>query len=301
MAVQGLLHYALEVPDPAIGRGFYQDFGLEDCSDRITRLRPFGLKREVVQLYPGPRKRLHHFAFSAPGEHLQAVRDSLARNKVAEIDAPRGAPDGGVWLRDPGGYAINVRPEAMEVPPPDAAIPWNSPGRPQRVNQRGCPEEDYAAKPRRLGHILLFTVSLDRDIDFYTRVLGMKLTDRAENDIAFLRCSTDHHNLAIVTSPGPGFHHASYEVGSVDEVAMGAQRMLARGWKPASGLGRHVIGSNFFYYIYDPWDSMVEYYVDMDHVSPELPWEPRNFPAGEGIRRWGQLDPEEFAQNHELR
>jgi len=49
----------------------------------------------------------------------------------------------------------------------------------------------------------------------------------------------------------------------VDEIAMGAQRMRESGWEPGWGLGRHVIGSNYFYYIRDPWGSFAEYFFDL--------------------------------------
>lgn len=67
-----------------------------------------------------------------------------------------------------------------------------------------------------------------------------------------MRCSTDHHNIAFAKSSHKGFHHASYEVGSFDEVGMGGMWMREQGWEPAWGLGRHAIGSNVFYYIKDP-------------------------------------------------
>ena len=37
MAVRSLLHYALEVPDQALGQRYYQDFGLVDESGRGAR------------------------------------------------------------------------------------------------------------------------------------------------------------------------------------------------------------------------------------------------------------------------
>ncbi len=50
MAVRVLLHYALEVPDPAVGETFYRDFGLVNeggeavwcaCDPRVSRGRQF--------------------------------------------------------------------------------------------------------------------------------------------------------------------------------------------------------------------------------------------------------------------
>src|SRR5260370_35485306 len=114
----------------------------------------------------------------------------------------------------------------------------------------------------------------------------MKVSDRSQTIIAFLRCTTDHHNLALLASPGPGFHHGSFEVGGVDEIALGAQRMLDAGRPPGWGLGRHVIGSDFFYYGRDPWGSFAEYFPDPDSNPEQCPWEPPDFPAEQRAHRW---------------
>jgi catechol 2,3-dioxygenase-like lactoylglutathione lyase family enzyme len=301
MAVKALLHYALEVPDQTVGERFYRNFGLVDEPGRgsAVHLRPGPLKRETVLLYGGPRKRLHHVAFGAPGEELEATRESIRRAGVEEVDPPRGAPEGGLWIRDPDGNAVNIRQEAAEAPPADPPLTLNTPGHITRVAARGYPE-GLEARPRRLGHVLLFTPDVDRQIDFYSRVLGMRLSDRARSIVAFLRCTTDHHNLAFLTSQGPGFHHGSFEVGNVDEIAMGAIQMQEAGWQPGWGLGRHVIGSNFFFYIRDPWGSFAEYFHDLDYIPEGCAWEARDFPEQDALYKWGPPVPDDFDLNREL-
>jgi catechol 2,3-dioxygenase-like lactoylglutathione lyase family enzyme len=301
MAVKALLHYALEVPDQTVGEKFYRAFGLveDPARDSAVHLRPAVVKRDAVLLYPGPRKRLHHLAFGAPGDEFEATREALRRAGVPEVDPPRGGPEGGFWVRDPDGNLLNIRPEAPEAPPPDPPLRLNAPGRIARVAERGYPERG-GARPRRLGHVLLFTGDLARATDFYTRVLGMKFSDRVPSAIAFLRCTPDHHNLALLASRGPGFHHGSYEVGSIDEIAMGAQAMLEAGCQPGWGPGRHVIGSNFFYYVRDPWGSFAEYFHDIDHIPEDCAWQARDFPPEDALYRWGPPVPEDFAFNREL-
>ncbi len=302
MAVRALLHYALEVPDAGAGEKFYSNFGLAKAPSRDTavRLRPAPLQRESVLLYDGPKKRLHHLAFGAPGDEYQATREAVRRAGIHEIDPPRGAPEGGFWVRDTDGNRVNIRDEGRVLPPPDPPLALNSPGHIAREVRRGCPDPAEGARPRRLGHVLLFTGDLQRQLDFYTRVLGMKLTDRSRQVIVFLRCTPDHHNLAFLASKGPGFHHGSFEVGNVDEIAMGAANMQEAGWQPGWGLGRHVIGSNFFYYIRDPWGSFAEYFHDLDYIPEQCAWEPRDFPEAEALYRWGPPVPDDFALNREL-
>jgi catechol 2,3-dioxygenase-like lactoylglutathione lyase family enzyme len=300
MPVRALLHYALEVPDQQVGETFYRRFGLAQTPGRggAVRLRPAPLAKDAVLLYAGPRKRLHHLAFGAPGDALDEVKDTLRRTGVREVDPPRDAPDGGFWIRDPDGNAVNIRPEAGEAPPPDPPLTINSPGHVSRRGRRGY-REDLEARPRRLGHVLLFTPNLDRQLDFYVRVLGMRLSDRARSVVAFLRCTTDHHNLAFLTSKAPGFHHGSFEVGSIDEIAQGAQRMRDGGFEQGWGLGRHVIGSNFFYYVRDPWGSFAEYFHDIDHIPEDCAWEARDFAEQDALYQWGPPVPPYFAENAE--
>src|SRR5437870_13557402 len=87
MAVKALLHYALEVPDQGAGEKFYSNFGLIDAPGRdgAVRLRPAPLQRESVLLYGGPRKRLHHLAFGAPGDEYAATREAVRRAGIREI------------------------------------------------------------------------------------------------------------------------------------------------------------------------------------------------------------------------
>lgn len=300
MPVRALLHYALEVPDQRVGEKFYRKFGLVEGQARGEKfsLRPAKIHQEVVLLYPGPRKRLHHLAFGAPGDHFEQVKESLHRAGVREVDPPRGGPEGGIWIHDPDGNAVTIRPETAEVPPPDPPLAINSPGHVARVAIRGY-RENLDSRPRRLGHVLLFTPDIARQIDFYARVLGMRLSDRAQSVVAFLRCTTDHHNLAFLASKAPGFHHGSFEVGSVDEIAVAAQRMREAGFEEGWGLGRHVIGSNFFYYVRDPWGSFAEYFHDIDYIPEDCAWEARDFPEQDALYQWGPPLPPYFAENTE--
>jgi catechol 2,3-dioxygenase len=55
--------------------------------------------------------------------------------------------------------------------------------------------------------------SIDKGIEFYSNVLGMRLSDRS-GDVAFLHGihGSDHHLIAFVKSQKPGLHHFSWDV-----------------------------------------------------------------------------------------
>jgi catechol 2,3-dioxygenase-like lactoylglutathione lyase family enzyme len=157
------------------------------------------------------------------------------------------------------------------------------------------------ARPTRLGHVLRFTPQLERMLDFYTRVAGLKLSDRAQDIVAFLHThgGSDHHVLAFLASDRPGFHHASFEVGNIDEIGLGARRMLDRGYRDGWGFGRHVIGSNFFHYVRDPWMSLAEYFCDIDYIPADADWQPTNYAPQDALYVWGPQPPEAFGTNFE--
>jgi catechol 2,3-dioxygenase-like lactoylglutathione lyase family enzyme len=300
MPVKGLIHYALEVPKANTWEKFYQDFGLEETDSRGNSIQ-FKTSRGSGELllYEGPKKRLHHIALAAPGDEFEAVRAALKRANVPEIDPPKDAPQVGVWFRDPDGNLINVRQEAKPVIPPEPPRAYNVPGNPTRPPAtRNVPDFDRA-QPRRLGHVLFFTPDPDAATRFYTETLGFKVSDLVPGVLSFMRCTTDHHNIAFAKSTHRGFHHASYEVGSFDEIGMGAMHMKESGWEPAWGIGRHVIGSNVFYYIKDPSGSYAEYFHDIDYIPEDAEWQPREWDPKYALYCWGPDVPADFIVNKE--
>ena len=154
--------------------------------------------------------------------------------------------------------------------------------------QRGAPFRRDVARvtPRRLAHVLLFTRDVEKAVQFYTRTLGLRLSDRSGDGIAFLHgiYGSDHHMIAFVKSSAPGLHHLSWDVGSVDDIGRAAMHMLDKGFARGWGLGRHVLGSNFFHYVGDPWGSFSEYSAGIDFVPAELRLEERR-PRAARIRR----------------
>ena len=86
--------------------------------------------------------------------------------------------------------------------------------------------------------------------------------------VAFLRNGNggDHHVIALAQSEKPGFHHASFEFGTVDDIGVAAANMAKKGHKHCWGFGRHVVGSNYFHYFRDPWGNRIQV-VDMHDES----------------------------------
>jgi catechol 2,3-dioxygenase-like lactoylglutathione lyase family enzyme len=155
--------------------------------------------------------------------------------------------------------------------------------------------------PRYLSHILQFTPDVARMRAFCDRVLGLRLSDRSGEHIAFLHTphGSDHHLVAFAQSHAPGLHHSSWDVGSVDEVGRGMEQMRTAGWAAGWGVGRHVLGSNFFHYVEDPWGSYCEYSAGIDYVPAGLDWPAADHPPEDSLYVWGPALPPQFITNHE--
>lgn len=105
--------------------------------------------------------------------------------------------------------------------------------------------------------------------------------------------------LAFIQSTAPGYHHSAWDVGSINDVGLGAAQMAAAGYERGWGLGRHVLGSNYFHYVRDPWGSYAEYSFDMDFVPAGLDWPSMNASPENSLSLWGPAPPQEFVDNAE--
>jgi hypothetical protein len=95
-------------------------------------------------------------------------------------------------------------------------------------------------------------------------------TDRVAKVGVFMRApgDTDHHTLLLCHRPDRNqINHCAFEVARVDEVIVGANDMIERGWHEARRLGRHTVGSNIFRFIHAPCGGRVEFAADMDRVD----------------------------------
>ncbi len=296
--ISGLHHYALEVPDLAVAEGFLQDFGLETGEkDGSLVARCPGRDQEQVRLVEAPAKRLHHVAFTLHPGTVDSLRAALDRAGTPVFEPPPGANQDGLWIRDPDGTPVQLLGQPQAPARPAAEVLVNMGGTQQRVNVAQWTVATQDVLPRRLGHSLLFTAQPGPMTDFYTRGLGLRDSDTIHHDrVTFHNAGPgDHHVFGFIASSHRGFHHASFEVPSIDAIAVGADRMRSRGRPEGWGLGRHTIGSNFFHYSPDPWGSWIEWFSDIDQIDDC--WVANDWEVPPHL--WGVPPPETFLANQE--
>ena len=77
-------------------------------------------------------------------------------------------------------------------------------------------------------------------------------------------------------------------------------RMQAAGFNEGWGVGRHVLGSNYFYYAQDPWGSWCEFSAAIDYIPAELDWQALDHPPEDSFYLWGpEIKPIFFANSEE--
>lgn len=301
LAVHSIDHFGLEVPDLEEARRFYETFGLEVKGDGDTlSLHTFGNPHRWGRLFRADTKRLHYLSFGIYAEDEDSFADHLDRCSVNMIDPPEGGDAAGIWFEGFDGLPINLVVADKVSPAEKAAFEALSvgPGESGAVFNSSSP----VTRPRRLSHFAIYTSDVTAAIDWYESVLGLRLSDGSGPVVAFLHGAhgSDHHLLALVGSSHCGYHHSSWDVASVQEVGLGSAQMMRAGYAKGWGVGRHVLGANYFYYATDPWGSHAEYSADMDFIPADCDWprKPDHAPE-DSFYLWGPDVPEGFVENTE--
>ena len=297
MPLHRLTRLVLGVPDIDATAVFYRDLGLEEVGPARFASADGG---EQLALVEAPHRRVVEIGL---GVDAPDDLDRLDR-QLGTIGAAAKRDGGELVSADPGtgaGVRIGVAPRIVPEPAPRA--PTNAPGRAERTNARAAAIElEPPVRPSKLAHVVLVSPDAEATRRFFLEGLGFKLSDRVGDVISFLRCSTDHHNVAVQAGPASFMHHAAWELADAAEIGRGAQRMVeADPVRHIWGLGRHYIGSNFFWYLRDPAGNFAEYTCDVDVIPDDEKWEPGVFEMGKvALFTWGPPPPPSFLEPEDL-
>lgn len=300
LGIHSMDTFNMIVPDLTVAEGFYKNFGLDVREESNgLGLYTYGLEHRWASLNEGARKALNNLSFAVFEEDFDPIRRRIEEMGIKLIDPPQGWDSHGIWFRDPFGILIELKIAEKTSPneKTDFAVPSVAAGQMGSMRRSKAP----VVRPRRLAHLLIFTPSVPESISFFSRVLGLRLSDRSGDGICFMHGihGSDHHLIAFAKSSAPGLHHCSWDVGNVNDIGLGAMQMADKGFSDGWGLGRHVLGSNYFHYVKDPWGSYSEYSADIDYIAVDNEWEPGDYPAEDSIYLWGPDIPSDFVHNYE--
>lgn len=173
-------------------------------------------------------------------------------------------------------------------------------------------------KVARLGHVGIAVSDLDRSVEFYTEVLGMKLTELFRYDEstaghgvavlsgAFVRGDRDtiHHRLSIFTLRNPvapppgvrtlGLHHIAFEFDTREDLLTLYQRFKSDEI-PIVNARIGGPGNHARFYGLDPDGNVLEFYSNIDQIG----WDevPHAYPPIQIV----ELDDFDFDEYERLR
>ncbi len=286
MALHRFLGMKIGVPAPDELAAGYAEIGLvgegdcwgtEDCPGQI-------------RIVEAPYRQLRAMRLGCEDESDLAVLAS--RLEALGVPFRRGAEQ--LTCTDPSGHwgvVVEVAPAGALAPRP--ARSTNGPGQRQRAGERAdVVAEARPRPPRRLGHVVLGSPDPLGSAKFFLEGIGFRLSDQVAGLLSFMRCSSDHHNLLVQPAPVPYLNHYAFEYDDIDAVGAAARRYLdAHDDRHVGGLGRHVVGSNVFWYLNDPCGTMVEFFSDMDDIPDDDAWEPRTDWGLDRFSAWGPKEP----------
>lgn len=295
MAMHGLDSLVIGVPNVGETKEYYREFGLGTDEDWLTT----GDGGRQLKVVHAPTRRLVEMSVRVDDpEDLDRAERSLAAIDVTSTR--RGTSLTAIEPVSGFRVTLTVTGRIQQIVRPPVA--YNGPGRIERAGSRapGIVRIE-PVQPRRLGHVVVGSTDHEASMRFFVDGLGFKVSDYIVGQGAFMRCSTDHHNVLVIGTPVNFLHHTAWQVDDIDDVGRGAFSMLEdHPERHVWGLGRHHAGSNFFWYLKDPAGNFSEYYSDLDAIEDDLAWKPEDLEGLQGLYNWGPPVPPSFLAPEDL-
>src|SRR6202022_1068626 len=214
-----------------------------------------------------------HFRATAGAHHVLTIRQ---RPQPALLAAHFAAPDRAAvnaLCAKAKGYGVDGTADPSPLPASAGGgygFRFKTPdGLPMSISSDLVQHPDAVldrSRPTKISHVVPNSARVDDQVPFFADVLGFKLSD-STNLMEFLRCSADHHSLAIFRNNGPSLNHVAYELPNIDGLMRGTGRVKQSGYEIEWGIGRHGPGNNVFSYFIEPDGFVAEYTTELDQLD----------------------------------
>ena len=271
-------HVCLRVSDlDEAARRWSIQFGLTEAERDDSRvLLRCGYERYSLELIQNDHSGYDHTAFELAEGFT--IKDAIAYFAECGISARRD-PEG-IFLQDVEGNKIQIVAHQSNTDrfPDVARSTAVLPG----------------FRPRKLGHVNYLTGKLDEQIDFYTRILGMRISDKLGSEGVWLNINADHHVMALVNKGYSHIHHFALEMVDWGELRVAFDHLAQHGRWLAWGPVRHGLGRNLSGYVRIPEEHcFVEIFCDIEQLEPGH--QPRIWPDdAHSSNVWGILPPRSY-------
>lgn len=254
MRATRLRSVAVGAAEPAALADFYEQvWGLRRAAehDGVIYLRGSGPEHHILTVHPGRQSSVQGYSLGlADPDGVDALAGELRhdpRTNLVRGPAPLEGPGGGYGLTftDPDGREVEL---SADVSAAEAAT------------------HQAPVLPTKVSHVVLNSPKATVYARFLIDTLGFKLSDETQF-MVFLKCSRDHHSIALAQAPYPSLNHIAFEVPTLEDVLSGVEHMGANGYEPIWGPGRHGPGKNVFGYFVAPNGQVVEYTSEVEQLD----------------------------------
>jgi catechol 2,3-dioxygenase len=152
--------------------------------------------------------------------------------------------------------------------------------------------DTVAPRPLKFEHITVKS-SRKRELeDVLIDVVGLRMSDRAEDAASWLRASDEHHGVSVIGADADALHHYAWQFEGFGAFARVGDHLMAHDRTFLWGPGHHGIGDNYFCYAYDSDGVIVEYSAGLKRIDNEERYEPGLWPdVPMSVNRWGNPPP----------
>ena len=295
MGILRLSHLELRVPDLELGLAYYTEVvGLIEVGRDEERAY---LKcwdehdHHSLVLHGHPSPGLDHVSFKVEDEsdldelHAAAAGAGCAVRRLAAGEEAGQGP--AVRVQAPSGHEVELVHVLTKT---GSLLP--------RVNPPPEPQRLLGIHPPRLDHVRVTAEDVGAATDFFTGVLGFRLTERlvgARGALlgSWLERSHTASDVAITRGPNGGLHHFGFWVDDWDQIRRAADVLALNRVPIESGPTRHGITRSLAIDFFDPFGNRAEVLTGGYRRDPDD--EPTTWTEDEIGRAFfhyrGQLDP----------
>ncbi|MCW2984505.1 MAG: hypothetical protein JWR63_2075 [Conexibacter sp.] len=232
-------------------------------------------RHHELVLIGGEQTACDHLAFEAMDratyDAIVARIDDHGLEVVAQGEVEPGVEEG-VRFVAPGGFTIEVL-YGMACEEPAAY-------------------DSVAPRPVKFEHITVKSTNKPELEALLIDVLGLRLSDRAEDAISWLRAGDEHHGVSVIAADVDALHHYAWQFRDFSALGRVGDHLMDHGATFLWGPGHHGIGDNYFAYAFDADGVVVEYSAAIQRIENEETHTPRVWPDEPlSVNRWGNPEP----------
>jgi catechol 2,3-dioxygenase-like lactoylglutathione lyase family enzyme len=129
--------------------------------------------------------------------------------------------------------------------------------------------QHHGVGPLKLGHVAFVVEDPKKTAEFYSKVLGFRVSDWIDDFFVFMRCNTDHHTVNFIRGGTVKLHHMAFELKDFihlqNSCDLFGQKKIPIIWGPL----RHGPGHNIATYHRNPDDQVIELFCELDQMVDE--------------------------------